>query len=256
MDYNFHTHTWRCGHATGTEKEYIEIAIENGITEMGFSDHAPWIDPTLCGERNYVVPFAMVEDYRETVKALAAEYRDRLTIHFGFEAEYDPVFPENMVKLGAEYLILGQHFIKTPSGKYVHVARPDLDAEVLLPIYVDSVIGGMKTGAYTYVAHPDVFNYLDYDTTLYVSEMTRLCEASLVTGVPLELNFLGIREGRYYPCSLFWEIAGRVGSPMTFGFDAHQPEMAADLASLPRAEEIVREYGLNYIGKPVLRPLA
>ena len=81
-------------------------------------------------------------------------------------------------------------------------------------------------------------------------------EASLVMGVPLELNFLGIREGRYYPRSLFWEIAGRVGSPMTFGFDAHQPEVAADLASLPRAEEIVRKYGLNYIGKPTLHTLA
>lgn len=254
MDYNFHTHTWRCGHATGTEKEYIDVAVENGITEMGFSDHGPWIDPTLCTERSYVVPFAMVEDYRETVKALAEEYKDRIKIRFGFEAEYDPVFPENMIALGAEYLILGQHFIKAPNGKYVHVAQPKFDH--LLPIYVDSIIAGMKTGAYTYVAHPDVFNYVSYDTQPYVTEMTRLCEASLLTDTPLEINFLGIREGRYYPTALFWEIAGKVGAPVTFGFDAHQPEVAADLASLPRAEEIVREYGLNFIGKPGLHKLS
>lgn len=250
MNYNFHTHTWRCGHASGTEREYIDVAVENGITEMGFSDHAPWIDPTLCAERNYVVPFAMVADYKETVTALAAEYRERLTVRFGFEAEYDPVFPEDIVRLGAEYLILGQHFIKTPSGKYVHVAQKDLDH--LLPVYVDSVIGGMESGAYTYVAHPDVFHFTDDDTAPYVTEMTRLCEASLATGIPLEVNFLGIRQGRYYPNPLFWEIAGRVGAPVTFGFDAHEVDVAYDAPSIPRAHALVEEYGLNYIGKPRL----
>lgn len=254
MDFNFHTHTWRCGHADGTEKEYIDVALENGIVEMGFSDHAPWIDPSLCRERGYVVPFAMVEDYRETVKALAAEYRDRVEIHFGFEAEYDPVFPEDMAALGAEYLLLGQHFVKTPSGKYVHIASPDQDH--LLPIYVDYVIAGMKTGAYTYVAHPDVFNFTGYDTQPYVAEMTRLCEASLALDIPLEVNFLGIRQKRYYPNPIFWELAGRIGVPVTFGFDAHSPDAAADLVSLAEAEDFVRRFDLRYIGKPALRRIS
>ena len=42
MDYNLHTHTWRCSHATGAEEEYILRAIENGIVCMGFSDHIPF----------------------------------------------------------------------------------------------------------------------------------------------------------------------------------------------------------------------
>ena len=28
MNYNYHTHTFRCHHATGTEREYIEEAIK------------------------------------------------------------------------------------------------------------------------------------------------------------------------------------------------------------------------------------
>jgi histidinol-phosphatase (PHP family) len=250
MNYNFHTHTYRCGHARDTEREYIEVAIAGGITEMGFSDHAPWIDPALGTERNYVVPFAMVDDYRETFLALREEYRDKIHLHFGFEAEYDPVFPEEMVKLGAEYLILGQHFFKKPDGGYIYAATGKIDH--LLPVYVDAVIAGMKTGAYTYVAHPDVFRFDGTDKAPYEREMTRLCEASLLTGVPLELNFLGIREGRYYPTPLFLEIAGRVGAPVTFGFDAHSAAVAYDGASIPRAHAMVEEYGLNYIGKPKL----
>ena len=250
MDYNFHTHTYRCGHAVGTEREYIETALAGGVRVMGFSDHAPWIDPSLGTERNYVVPYAQVENYRETVLALREEYRGRLDIYFGFEAEYDPVDPEEMIRLGAEYLILGQHFFKAPDGRYVY--GPSGKYDHLLPVYVDAVIAGMKTGAYTYVAHPDVFLFAGEDKTPYIKEMTRLCEASLATGVPLELNFLGIRQGRYYPLPLFFEIVGKVGAPVTFGFDAHEVEVAYDAPSIPRAHAMVEEYGLNYIGKPKL----
>ena len=36
---NLHAHTFRCQHAYGTEREYVETAIEMGIKEFGFSDH-------------------------------------------------------------------------------------------------------------------------------------------------------------------------------------------------------------------------
>ena len=39
---NYHTHTPRCGHASGTEREYIERALEKGLSALGFSDHAPY----------------------------------------------------------------------------------------------------------------------------------------------------------------------------------------------------------------------
>ena len=38
---NYHTHTYRCRHAYGSEREYIEAAIRMGIAELGFSDHVP-----------------------------------------------------------------------------------------------------------------------------------------------------------------------------------------------------------------------
>ena len=112
IDYNYHTHTYRCGHAFGTEREYIESALKAGITDMGFSDHAPWIDPNLGKEREYVVRYAEVENYISTVKALREEYRDRITLHVGFEAEHLIVDPREVISFGAEYLILGQHFVK------------------------------------------------------------------------------------------------------------------------------------------------
>ena len=40
---NMHTHTTRCQHAKGTDREYVEMAIEAGYDVLGFSDHAPYL---------------------------------------------------------------------------------------------------------------------------------------------------------------------------------------------------------------------
>ena len=37
---NYHTHTARCGHAIGTDEEYVQAAIQAGLKTLGFSDHA------------------------------------------------------------------------------------------------------------------------------------------------------------------------------------------------------------------------
>ena len=41
MKTNFHTHTFRCGHALGNEEAMVKSAIKNDILELGFSDHIP-----------------------------------------------------------------------------------------------------------------------------------------------------------------------------------------------------------------------
>ena len=43
MKANYHTHTTRCQHAFGEDREYVEEAIRAGLRILGFSDHCPWI---------------------------------------------------------------------------------------------------------------------------------------------------------------------------------------------------------------------
>ena len=42
MRTNYHTHTTRCHHATGSDEEFVLSAIKGGYQELGFSDHTPW----------------------------------------------------------------------------------------------------------------------------------------------------------------------------------------------------------------------
>lgn len=256
MTYNFHTHTARCHHAIGTEREYIETAIQNGITEMGFSDHAPMHFPGEYASA-YRIEEESAEEYMSTLRALREEYRNDIRLYIGFEMEYYPRFFGQMLarvrELGAEYLLLGQHFIRSempPDGRYAGVSTTDPS---VLTDYVNEVIAAMQTGVFTYVAHPDICRF-EGDEALYDREMRRLCEASARLAVPLEINLLGIRSGRDYPRERFWKLAGEAGAPVTLGFDAHDPAAAYDAASIPAAKRLIQTYRLKEVKPVLIRP--
>ena len=254
MNYNYHTHTARCGHASGEDEEYVLTAIAHGVTDMGFSDHMPLA--FADGHESYFrLPIAQTDEYRNSVYALREKYRDRIDLHLGFEMEYYPSRFEEMVAsargYGAEYLILGQHYIgeEWPNGFYVAHESAD---PAQLEEYTDCVVAAIRSGVFTYVAHPDLFRWTGEDMDLYNRQALRICRASLEHDVPLEINLLGIRGHRSYPKDSFWAVAGQVGCPVTFGFDSHRPEDAYDDSSLTVAHEMVAKFGLNYIGRPRL----
>ena len=74
LTHNLHAHTFRCNHATGTEREYIENAIRGGMRVYGFSDHSPYVF-----EGDYYSGFRMKPDmldgYVKTISALRDEYK-------------------------------------------------------------------------------------------------------------------------------------------------------------------------------------
>lgn len=251
--YNYHTHTARCGHASGTEEEYILRAIEGGIAHMGFSDHAPYVYPDGF-QSSYRIPMEQAEDYFSTLYALREKYKDQIDLKIGFEMEYYPAHFSAMLdtarSLGCEYLILGQHYLDTDHPESVYVVKPS-DDPARLNTYVSNVLDAMETGVFTYVAHPDIFNFTG-DAAVYDAAMRKICVAAREHNVPLEINFLGIRSHRKYPREDFWAIAGQEQAPVTFGFDAHDAPSAYDSASLDTAMALVSKYHLNYIGQPKL----
>lgn len=258
MDYNYHTHTFRCRHAKGSMEEYVLRAIEGGIKYMGFSDHMPFRYPT-GEEASFRVPIAEVGDYFAEAMRLREKYKDDIEINIGFEMEYYAPHFEQMyreaVKYGAEYLILGQHHPSVENAYPTEKSSfsPRITDEDFIA-YVESVVAAINTGVFTYVAHPDAIRF-DGSQELYKEQMRRICEASVKTDTPLEINFLGVRSKRAYPREDFWKLAGELGCPVTFGFDSHDVQSAYDGESLKIAMGLVEKYGLNYIGKPSLRSI-
>lgn len=245
--YNFHTHTFRCGHAIGTEEEYVINAIKCGIKKMGFADHFPL--KFEDGSQNPArVKVEEVHLYRDEVFRLKEKYKNDIEIFLGFEMEYYSELFDEMLKnaksYGAEYLILGQHFYmpENKGGSHVYSSQN----EEGLKKYVDSVIEAIKKDVFTYVAHPDMINFSG-DMDVYKREMKRLCIGAKETDTPLEINFLGIRDKRIYPNENFWRIAGEIGVKAVFGLDAHDPLGACDVASLSIGQKIAEKNSIEVI---------
>ena len=236
---NYHTHTWRCKHATETEREYIEAAIAAGLTELGFSDHTPY--PFPDGRTSF---FRMAMDqsdgYFAAIRALREEYRGKIDIHVGVEAEYYPdVFPALLSHLraqGCEYMVLGQHYLFNEEPDNIVYSGDATDEEWRLRQYADQVVAGLETGSVFYVAHPDLLHWTG-DAATYERHMRRLCEAAKKADVPLEVNLHGIMLSRHYPSPAFWRIAGEVGNRAILGMDAHGVKEFA----MPELEEIGRK---------------
>lgn len=257
MKYNYHTHTFRCHHATGTEEEYVQYAIKNGLQKLGFSDHMPLRFPSGL-ESSYRVSVDEVPLYVGTVSRLREKYKDRITIHCGFEMEYYPEFFDEMRRnaadWGAEYLILGQHFLKPECYPDALGSTWADKPNEELSTYTSLVVEAIKTGAFSCVAHPDIYTYSG-DPAFYEAEAHRLCRTAKEYDVPLEINFLGIRTKRFYPHEEFWRIAGEVGAPVVFGFDAHDVWAAYDGDSEEEAMRLVDTYHLCLLDDLKLRPL-
>ena len=77
--------------------------------------------------------------------------------------------------------------------------------------------------------------------------MRRLCQAAKSCGMPLEINLLGMMEGRNYPDERFWEQAAVEGCQVILGRDAHAPKHILDLKTEERCMDLVRKYHLDLL---------
>ena len=252
---NYHSHTTRCNHATGTEEEYVKAAVERGLKIFGFSDHSPQFFPGDYYTFMRMYPQEL-PNYCDTVRNLRAKYAGQIQIPLGLEAEYYPVsWPELLPRLqdaGIEYLILGQHWLGNERNE--HGSGGATADESLLRQYCHQVMEALDTGKFTYLAHPDLFYYVG-DKNIYRRHMRELVRFARQAGIPLELNLLGLFSGRHYPNEEFWELAAEEGCSVILGIDAHDPEHIRTLEPERKAEEIVRHFGLNLLETVELRPL-
>ena len=249
---NYHTHTYRCHHATGTDEEYIQKAIAEGLKILGFSDHAPYLYPNGYVAYYKMTPEESVE-YFSSLSALREKYRDKIKIHIGYESEYYPELWDatfEFWKSGAhrpEYLILGQHFVsrEVDEKNRVHSYGGSENTEDMRE-YVDALIAGIATKKFTYLAHPDLFQFFG-DEKLYIEEMSRLLSAVKSADIPLEINLLGLFEGRKYPNPIFWELASEYTPKVILACDAHNPERVAVKSEIAMGLRFAEKYKLELV---------
>lgn len=255
MKVNLHTHTARCGHAEGTEEEYVLSAIQNGYTKLGFADHTPFPYETDYVNTTKMLP-EQLPGYVETILSLKEKYKDQIQILLGLECESVPRFFPYLREIGEhmDYLLLGSH----GDWSIGHAYSGRLSKPWQLHRYFADVVEGMESGLFLYLAHPDLMlgRYPQFDETAkYISR--QLCWEAKRLGIPLEYNLYGILkshpEGTLgYPYTPFWEIAAEENVTAVIGVDAHQPENFAQ-ADFDGAKETLIKMGIQVIDDPMER---
>lgn len=258
---NYHTHTSRCGHAVGSDEEYVLEAIKEGIKILGFSDHISYPHLPQKGIRQ---DYEMLSDYLSSIEQLKQKYHDEIEIHVGFEAEYFPRFDAYyralLTNKGIEYLILGQHCYLRDDNEYVFYNSLHNDYQNLKR-YVDDVILAMNTHLFSYVAHPDIIlNSFDEIDEKVLREMKRIIDESMKLDIPLEINVAGIRykengnqnligfiSKNYYPYDEFFKIVGENNAKVVIGVDAHDPKDFLNQEAIEKAFALVDKYNLNLV---------
>lgn len=231
---NYHSHTERCGHAWGTDEEFIQSAIDNGYGVLGFSEHTPWpfVDGYQQIDSRQRIRLENLDAYISDMRRLKEKYRGQIEIRIGLECEYFPRYFDwlKTVKPRLDYLLLGVHCADHDEHLHHYYARSTKETQV--EEYLRCTLAGMESGLFAYLAHPDLClaNYPRYDAA--AEHMVHsICRRAKELDMPLEYNLYGIdkqRRGRHkglcYPCKLFWEAAADHGCKAVIGVDAHRPE--------------------------------
>ena len=246
---NFHTHTYRCHHAKGTDREYVEAAIKAGYTEIGFSDHVAYPFPN-GHYSTFRMELDKTEDYVNSIRALQEEYKDKIIIRLGFEAEYYPEIFENLIHFlepyHYDYLILGQHYTENEFDENsFYCGNPTKSAEIL-DRYICQTVEGIKTGEFSYFAHTDLIHYTGNEK-IYRQKMKEFIKELKKLNIPLECNFLGFWDKRHYPNKTFWQLVAEEGNPVIIGLDAHQPEVYLDEKRLDKMKRFLADLGIKPI---------
>ena len=248
QNFNYHTHTERCGHAEKGygDEEYVKEAFETEIKFLAFTDHIPFMN-TKDPKTNVRMSYDEIDEYLQSIIKLKDKYQGNIKIETGFEFEYLPNEIEHITRIKSmvDKMVLGQHFVLDSQGeiKYFSSKRDLTDREMIQ--YVCLINKALEAGMPDIVAHPDLF--LKYRKTFGKKEefiTKQLCTIFQKYKVPVEINLneiyreyikaknqiLDVTEQEQielakkkikYPNEQFWKILSEYDIKVLFGIDAH-----------------------------------
>lgn len=234
-----HVHTRLCLHATGEMEEYVQAAIDRGLSRIIFLEHleegiTPITGRSWLREEDFDLYFSEGMRLREL-------YGDRIDIGLGVELGYNPACrPQLKKRLAArnwDKIGISCHFLPVgTSGRHLNLLSRnpensavaiELGPELLLTRYLDTLIEAVREIKGTVLCHLDAalrhVEGLQFTDTHY-----RQIEALLIAlkekGMALEVNTSAIPLGREpYPARPILAMAIKLDIPLLPGSDAHRP---------------------------------
>ena len=225
---DYHMHTPLCGHAVGEPSEYVEQALRVGLSEIGFSDHAPLVSHE---DPRYTMNASQLPVYHRMIQDVQRRY-PKFTIKIGLEADFIPGYENHTKAILTAYpydFVIGSvHFIDNwafddPEEK---VKWKDKDIDTVYRDYYRLLRLSALSGLYDIMGHVDLVKKFGHrpaeDMGAEVEETAKVFKK---TGVAIEINTSGLRKpaNEIYPSLEALRIYCKGGVPITFSSDSHDP---------------------------------
>jgi histidinol-phosphatase (PHP family) len=234
---DYHVHTFRCGHAGGETRAYVERALELGLSEIAFTDHVPlYFLPGDDPAPALAMTRAELPGYVEEVLALREEYRGRIDVLLGLEADYaeghESALGEILARhdwdvvLGSVHWVAGA-WIDAPAAEVRHETE---GTEFLWREYFRLVEKACATGLFDVMAHFDLPKKFGHRRPgRLAADEARAVDAARAAGVAVEISSAGLRKpvGEIYPGPSLLSQFAAAGVPVVLSSDAHAPAEVA-----------------------------
>ena len=213
-------------------EEFIKIAIDKGLSEIGITDHAPF-PQFRAGDR---IPVGQTAAYCRRVRELAHKYRDRIDIRLGIEMDYHPSLTaqiEEMLDEGDFDFVIGSSHLHIPC--MLERKLSELSAQEYVDLSLENNLKAVESGYFDVIAHLDMYRWViekqerfKLRGTEYVLDEGMLCKLfseMAKRGTALEINTHRIGGGvsLIYPDAEIMKIAAKYPIYYSFGSDAHTP---------------------------------
>lgn len=244
--FNYHSHTYRCGHADldMKDEEYIQEYIKMGFEKVAITDHCP--EKNEIDKRDNIrMKYTEKEEYLNSIKKLKEKYADKIQIETGFEVEYLPGEEENLKELKEETdkIMLGQHFIYDDNKELRIFGKHEFTDEELIR-YAEYIEKAVELNIPDIIVHPDIYMHKRENFGEIESKVANMiCKVVEKYNIPLEINLAKVFNETYYekkelnnepiekqkeklskvvyPRKEFWEIATKYNIRVLYGIDAH-----------------------------------
>lgn len=238
LKFDFHTHHYRCGHARGEIRDYIEAAIANGLHMIGISDHTPYF---ASDEEQPLPGIAMSKSefpaYISEVLKLKEEYKGKIDVLLGVESDFFPehidIYRKQLGQYPFDYIIGSVHQVNGISIFNRNRWENLTEQEKLQTkeIYYQHIEQSAKSGLFQILGHIDAMKaFYPSFTAIQTAAIEQALQIIAEYDVAIEINTSGSTKdcGGWYPADEILEMALHYGVTVTFGSDAHDPERVGD----------------------------
>jgi len=278
QNFNLHTHSI-FSDGKSQPREIVEEAVRQGLTTLGFSEHSP-----LPFDNNFSVKEADMPSYVDEIAQLKAEFKGKIDIYCGLEADYltgvSEPFAITKEKHHLDYLIGGVHLVvNKPVDPSPQSPTPINTDEIWFidgpkwEVYDDGLqrlFGGdirravrrffeqtnemIENEPFDIIAHFDKIKmhnrdrYFHEDETWYRKLALETLDLIRQKGLVMEINTRGIYKKRYngfYPSPWLMQEACKMGIPAIISADAHHfSEISLEFEA---AEEALKQAGYRSV---------